>query len=108
MGASEKIVYLERNSKTYKGGMKQYKMEPRVGEIHPIGGQFCPVKLVKKYIELLPADANSFYCKPKPKFRNGDWYSAVPVGKNTLHNIMKDISIMAGWDQTKLWTGHSL
>ena len=53
----------------------------------------------------MPADANSFYCRPEPKFRNGDWYSAVPVVKNTLHNIMKNISIMTGWDQSKLWTG---
>ena len=59
-------------------------------------------------MDLLPADAQAFYCKPKPKFKNGDWYFSTPLGKNTLHNIMKNISKMAGWDQSKLWTGHSL
>ena len=30
MGKNEKIVYLERNSKTYKGGMKNYKNQPEL------------------------------------------------------------------------------
>ena len=78
MGAEEKVVYHETFSKSYQGGMRDSKVRPKNSTI---GGLYCPVRIIKKYISLVPAGSNSFYCRPHPKFKKGTWYQNSPVGK---------------------------
>ena len=37
-----------------------------------------------------------FYCRPLPKDPSHPWYTAVPVGKNTLANMIRDMCKEAG------------
>ena len=50
-----------------------------------------------------------FYLRPKstaPLHPEEKWYDSVPVGKNKLSNMMKEMSIEAGFGELK--TNHSL
>ena len=68
--------------------------------------------LLDKYINKLPKDAvlkDLFYCKPlavAPNDENSPWYYAVPIGKNLLANMVKDMCSEAGLEGKK--TNHSL
>ncbi len=69
----------------------------------------CLVYLLDVYLEKLPLFAfekNVFYCRPK-KFYTGcsTWYESVPVGKNKLSNIVREMCIDANID---VKTNHSL
>ena len=70
----------------------------------------CPVNCLKFYISKLDPTANSLYCKPiiRKSFSADDnvWYTAVPIGKNTLGNYMKIISSKLKLSQS--YTNHSI
>ena len=102
------IVYRETNSKHYQGDMKDYKHTPKSIHIHKIGGRFCSVSIIKKYINLIPAGSKYFCCRPNSNVNGKKRYQNSPVGKIYLDGKMKKITSEAGWDTTQLWTGHSL
>ena len=77
-------------------------------EIYPQGGRNCPVRLIKMYLSKIPSKATSFYCRPIERMVDGKWYANQPVGKNSLHGLMRDVAYEAGWDSTKLWSAISL
>ena len=59
-------------SKTNRGGLKHRKVDLKVVDIYPISGSDRdPVKIIEKYISVLPKDriSNSFYLHSKKKFR---------------------------------------
>ena len=87
--------------------MKDYKHTPNSVQIHKIGGRFCPVCIIKKYINLIPAGSKYFYCRPNSNFNIKKWCQNSPVGKMYLECIMKKIASETGWDTTQLWTGYS-
>uniref|UniRef100_A0A1X7V736 Tyr recombinase domain-containing protein n=1 Tax=Amphimedon queenslandica TaxID=400682 RepID=A0A1X7V736_AMPQE len=62
------------------------------------------------YLKKLPPIATEkdyFYCKPSPvASEDKPWYYPVPVGKNTLGNMVKDMATEAGLSGKK--TNHSL
>ena len=67
--------------------------------------------LLDRYLGKLPKSAvkkDIFYCKPlptTPSNENNSWYYSVPVGKNILESMVKDICCDAGLDGK---TNHSL
>ena len=109
MGNNERIEYKEDLSKNNTAGIKHKNVRQKTGVIYATQTEFCPVKIVKKYISLLPKNAPAFYCKPKTAYGNtGPWYTRSPVGVNVLCKIVQKIAEQANWDQTEIWSGHSL
>jgi hypothetical protein len=72
------------------------------------GNPKCPVSTFLKYREKLNADCTCFWQKPKPSVVAEDvcWYYNAPLGKNTLGNKMKCISLSAGL--SPVYTNHCL
>lgn len=73
----------------------------------PATKQNCPVVAVERYLAKLPSESPLF---PKPcrKYeKNGKWYCEKEVlGKNSLQDLMRKISIRAGLSHT--YTNHSV
>ena len=78
----------------------------------PESGNRCPVFILDEYISKLPDEArakNLFYAQPLkkvPKDPQKPWYSAVPLGKNTLRNKFRTMCEDAQIKGNK--TNHSL
>ena len=110
----DRYVYREKASKNRPGGIEQTRLDHKSVTIvaNPRAGSRCHVFLLDKYIKKLPKGAiekDLFYCKPLsivPKDESSPWYCAVPVGKNILANIVKDMCSEAGLEGKK--TNHSL
>ena len=72
----------------------------------------CLVFILDLYLSKLPLYAfqtDTFYFRPKaktPSNLNQAWYDSVPVGKNKLSTVVKEMSIEAGLKEKK--TNHSL
>ena len=75
-------------------------------------GDHCPVYILDKYISKLPPKAKEddlFYVRPvekNPVTTDAPWYSAVPIGKNTLQNMVTNMCSEANIQGAK--TNHSL
>ena len=109
----DRYVYTERASKNRKGGMGQLRVEHKSVTIvaNPSVGIRCHVSLLDKYISKLPSEAikkDYFYCRPLSYHSDDDapWYSAVPLGKNTLSVMVSKMCTEAGISGNK--SNHSL
>lgn len=73
----------------------------------PATKENCPVEAVETYLAKLPSESPLFP-KPCKKYQqNGKWYCEKEVlGKNSLNDLMKTISIRAGLSRT--YTNHSV
>ena len=109
----DRYIYSEKASKNRPGGTAQLRMEHKIVPIYanPKAGIRCPVFLLDEYIRKLPEIAiekDFFYCKPSPVTpKDGQpWYYPVPVGKNVLFSMVKEMTTEAGISGKK--TNHSL
>ena len=68
----------------------------------------CPVRLYELYSSRCPDNrrADAFYLKPVKKPRGSTWFAAVPVGVNTLSNVVRTVCQAAGSE--RYFTNHSL
>ncbi len=111
---SNMYVYYENGSKNRCGSSKQLRIKSKVVPVYPCpeAHERCPVYLLDLYISKLPEVAKQkdlFYVRPlgkKPLDPSKLRYSAVPVGKHSLHNKVKTMCAMAGIRGHK--TNHSL
>ena len=99
----------EQGFKTNKGGLKHRKVEPKCVDVYP--GEFeerCPVRIVLKYLGLLPKDrqCKAFYLQPVKKFNPNKWFRDRPAGVNRLCDTIKDICHTAGLPG--FYSNHSL
>ena len=112
MGDDERVVYRETVWKNYQGGPKHARFEPKTGAIHQTKEANCPVKVIKRYISLLPPGTTRFYCYWNRNLNaapNGcRWYDNKPIGIHGLTKIMPDIASRAGWDKSMFYSAHSL
>ena len=104
------LRYTEDTSKNRLGGLKGRKLKPKV-VVHyssPENPQRCFVELFKKYNNLCPQDrpSDAFYLSPLAKPKEHCWFSKIPLGHNTLKNIVKNMCQKAGIQGFK--TNHSL
>lgn len=108
-----RYTYTEYVSKNRSGGLKQIKQGNKT--VHQYESEDinkCHVLLLDKYFSKLPEEAKRkdvFYLKPKqetPKNPTSTWFTAVPIGRNTLQEMMKRISTEANLGQQ--FTNHSL
>ena len=107
----EYLLYSEGVSKTIQGGLKHRKLTPKVSRAY--ANVQCPekciVRIVKSYIERCPKEAldNAFYLKPLQNYEQKKfWYCSVPLGHNTLKNVVQSMMKEAGVDG--FFTNHSL
>ena len=98
------VVYKEDHiTKTNDGGLNSLKKECKVVMVHPSSDVTrCPVRLIDKYISLLPPVKgdqckHNFYLRSLEKPTPAQWYSNQVVGLNTLHKtvgkLLKDSRI---------------
>ena len=69
----------------------------------------CVVKILDYYYKKIPLEPKAFYLRPLaavPKDPTKPWFANVPVGVNTLKNIVSKIAKQAG--STNKYTNHSL
>ena len=108
-----RYTYTEYVSKNRAGGLKQLNQDNKtVHQYESENLERCHVLLLDKYISKLPEEAKKkdlFYLRPKPhkpKDPLAPWYMAIPVGRHTLSDMMKQMSTEAQLDQK--YTNHSL
>ena len=97
-------------SKSNSGGLTTFRRPAKVTRAYelPDCQQRCPVRLYELYNARCPDNRphGAFYLKPLTKYTASTWYAAVPVGVNTLGNIVKDLCKAAGFEG--YFTNHSL
>ena len=109
----ERLQYRSHGEKNHGGGIKDRRVKPKVVEQHINleRSERCVVRLFKKYISKCPENIKRnevFYltpiknCKPASEV----WYTKVPIGKNTLRNVVSNLCKEAGIEGYK--TNHSL
>ena len=85
--------------KTNKGGLRQRKIEPKVVNVYQISDmERCPVRILYKYMMLLPKVRNckKLYLQTKKKFNANVWFRDSPVGENKLRSFVKELCKNAG------------
>ena len=95
--------------KTNKGGLKHRRVEPKVVDLFPISNsERCPVRIILKYLSLLPSNrlCESFYLQPKRKFSSICYFQDRPVGENKLRDTIKELCKSA--NLPGFYTNHSL
>ena len=104
------LDYTERVSKTFKGGLKDKGRKPRQARAYESdeNKDRCLVTIFEKYLSVCPREGleKSLYLLPLTKPRDGLLFSAVPIGRNTLGNIVKNLMKEAGFNGK--YTNHSL
>ena len=104
---SECLVYREKANKTYQGGLKQRKLNPKMKTYFKnenIPDDRCHVELFKLFKKHRP-QVLAYYlqCKKGDKHCTNDmWFTSRPVGVNTLQKFLKIMFSNAGLD-----SGHS-
>ena len=109
------VEYTEHGSKNRPGGRHQLNLNNKtvVQYAQPQLGDRCHVFLLELYISKLPVSAlehNLFYMKPRariPDSASDPWYTAQPMGHNTLDKYLKNILRGAGIN-TDNKSNHSL
>lgn len=60
------------------------------------GGERDPIRAFELYKAHRPAGISSFYLTPKHKPKGSVWFNKVPMGKNSIGRIMREIKQIAG------------
>ena len=102
------LVYTEVSSKTYVGGLKNVRTQPKVVvHFESQNKKRCHVALFENFLKLRPRDSSRFYLRPLSSPRQEQWFSNRPIGKNQLCKYMKNIYSQAGLS-SQMVTNHSL
>ncbi|XP_072029996.1 uncharacterized protein [Amphiura filiformis] len=92
------------HQKNHPGTLNEtYQMNKRVYET---GEDNCPVRAFKLYLSKLHPSCEWFYQRPKRLASGAIWYDNIPVGHNTIGNMMTNISKAANLSQ--IYTNHSI
>ena len=106
----ECIRYTEDlSSKTNQGGLNEKRLSGKVVYIYPNdNAERDPVRLYKKYVELLPKgkSCGKLYMKPRVKLTSDCWYCDQAYSRNNLSVVVK--TIMESAKIPGYFTNHSL
>ncbi|XP_011406040.1 PREDICTED: uncharacterized protein LOC105313923 [Amphimedon queenslandica] len=105
-------IYTEQGSKNHSGGMGQLHLDNKV--VHhfevPEEGSRDYVHILDQYFEKVPREAiekDNFYVRSLSSIVEGKpWFNSVPIGKNKLSSMVKDMCAAGSIDSNK--TNHSL
>ena len=91
MAALNSSLFSEALTKTRGGGLKG---KPRLAttKMFATVKKRCPVALLKKYLGKRPAELKTtgpVYLGVIDKPQTSVWYEKMPMGKNTINNILK-------------------
>ena len=104
------LVYREDTvTKTNRGGLRDMKKERKIVWIKPNGNALrCPVRIVGKYISLLPKTGlkPNLYLHSLKLTKPNLWYCETPLGINKVRSVVSDMLKHAGLDG--FFTNHSL
>ena len=102
--------YTELASKNNQHRFKDINAQNKVNRAYALpGNPRCIVKMLDKYLSLLPADAPYFYMRAYDEFRDeqaGPVFTRQRVGVNTLKNVLPSLSKESGIGMR--YTNHSL
>ena len=105
----ERVVYYEDPlHKTAQGGIG-CKSTRKVVNVYPSSNPTkCPVRIIKKYCNLLPTGrmCQKFFLRPRAKFTPKTWYCDQPYGNHKISATIKEMCSKAGLDGK--FTNHSL
>ncbi len=101
---SKGYIYTENGSKNRSGGVAQMKVENKVVPSYAVDeiGERCHVHLLDLYRKRVPSEAlakDTFYLRPLEKVGDtpdSPWYTCVPIGKNTLQQMLPKMCEEAG------------
>ena len=106
-------IYTECASKNRAGGLAQLRVKNKAVPIHAVAeaGDRCHVYILDRYMEKIPKEAikkDNFYLQPIAKVKDPaqPWFTTVPVGRNVLSKMVKNICEDARVSGQK--TNHSL
>ena len=97
-------VYTENSSKNRSGGLAQLRVTNKRVPVYavPEAGEKCHVSVLDKYLSKLPLDAierDNFYLTPLPAVPSNSqrsWFTSVPVGRNSLGKMVKEMCSDSG------------
>lgn len=99
----EYVALRERATKNHPGGLRDNEDNSQAVMCEwPDNPERCPVRCIKKYLEKRNPNCPALWQKPRNystgKFNENDavWYCNVPLGKNTLENLLGRMSKKAG------------
>lgn len=100
---SEWLLYTEKISKTNRRGLKDVGIERKQVKAfaRTDNPDRCIVELFKRYQSLCPSDIDvdfPFYLQPLRKVKAGQWFSLVPIGRNTLAGVIGNMCKNAGFE----------
>ena len=106
-------TYTENSSKNRAGGFGQLRVENKAVPIceNPSAGERCHCYLLDLYLSKIPNEAKEkdvFYVRPLAHVKNPSlpWYTSVPVGRNSLNQMVPKMCSEAQISGRK--TNHSL
>ncbi len=105
-------IYTENKSKNRSGGLGQLNLPNKSVKIMRCSdaGERCHCYLLDTYFKRIPRDCDCFYLRPLQKPDIGKacavWFSSVPLGRNKLAGMTKEMCKVAGIRDQK--TNHSL
>ena len=103
----EYIELRDMTTKNHRGEL--HDGESQGGRIYKTGRKLCPFQSFTKYLSVLNKDCDAFFQRPKKDVTSSTssvWYDKVPVGKHTLGDKMKNLSLEAGL--STVYTNHCL
>ena len=106
---NEKYVYLasDKLTKNHRGESLDDSRSQQ-GRMYETHKPDCPVEAFERYVSHLNPVCDDFFQRPKTSVESSEqvWYYNSPVGKNTLGEKMKKISLEA--HTSKVYTNHCL
>ena len=104
----EFVTYEENPTKTRQGGLRKKRrvVQPTM---FPTGGQRCPVKLFKTFLERRPEERRNsgpFYLALNERPKTQVWFKRQRMGVNSINSFMKNMASQADIQGKKL-TNHS-
>ena len=104
----EFVTYEENPTKTRQGGLRKKRrvVQPKM---FATGGQRCPVKLFKTFLERRPEEMRNsgpFYLALNERPKTQVWYKRQRMGVNSINSFMKNMASQADIQGKKL-TNHS-
>lgn len=97
MEYNKSMAHLHNHNNTLSpklDAVKKKKMKGVVKETD--GGERDPIRAFELYKAHRPAGISSYYLTPKHKPKGTVWFNKVPMGKNSIGRIMREIKAIAG------------